>query len=99
MSVDRDAASIKVNIRITDIIGEYTKINSSGMACCPFHDDNTPSLKVENEGDRGGWFYCFGCQATGDVFDFLKRYHNCTFIQALEMLGGERIVPIDDLPR
>ena len=43
-------------------------INSQGMARCPFHDDHTPSLKVDEN------FYCFGCGATGDVITFTSRY-------------------------
>jgi len=50
-------------------------VNRSGMACCPFHDDREPSMKVDRR------FHCFGCGADGDVIDFtamlfgLSRYH------------------------
>ena len=37
------------------------------MACCPFHDDKHPSMKVDRR------FHCFGCQADGDVIDFTAR--------------------------
>lgn len=40
------------------------KANRSGMACCPFHDDRTPSLKLDRR------YHCFGCGADGDVIDF-----------------------------
>ena len=43
------------------------QVGRNGMACCPFHDDKHPSMKV----DRG--FHCFGCQADGDVIDFTAR--------------------------
>ena len=42
-------------------------VNSHGMAVCPFHDDHTPSMKVDEN------FYCFGCGATGDVITFTSR--------------------------
>ena len=43
------------------------KVNRAGMACCPFHNDRAPSLKLD---DR---FYCFGCGATGDAVDLTAR--------------------------
>lgn len=43
-------------------------VNAHGIACCPFHNDRTPSLKVDEN------FYCFGCGATGDVITFTARY-------------------------
>ena len=43
------------------------KVNRVGMACCPFHDDRNPSMKLD---DR---FYCFGCGATGDAVDLTAR--------------------------
>ena len=43
------------------------KVNPSGMACCPFHEDRNPSMKVD---DR---YYCFGCGVTGDAVDLTAR--------------------------
>ncbi|HEY8744751.1 MAG TPA: DNA primase [Chloroflexota bacterium] len=54
-------------------------------ARCPFHDDHTPSLLVD---ERDGHFFCFGCQARGDVIDFLMRHDGLDFRQALERLSG-----------
>ena len=45
-------------------------VNRSGMATCPFHEDHTPSLKLDQR------YYCFGCGATGDVIDFTARLLN-----------------------
>ena len=42
-------------------------VNSHGMAVCPFNQDRNPSMKVDER------FYCFGCQATGDVIDFTAK--------------------------
>ena len=42
-------------------------VNRPGMAACPFHEDHTPSLKLDQR------YYCFGCGATGDVIDFTAR--------------------------
>ena len=43
-------------------------VGRHGMARCPFHDDHSPSLKLD---DR---FYCFGCGASGDVIDFITNW-------------------------
>ena len=48
------------------------EVNRSGMACCPFHDDKNPSMKLNEE-----YFYCFGCGATGDVIDFKIGRASC----------------------
>lgn len=41
------------------------KVNRNGMACCPFHNDKNPSMKVDRR------YHCFGCQADGDVIDYV----------------------------
>ena len=43
------------------------RVNRSGMACCPFHDDKSPSMKTDQN------FICFGCGAKGDVIDFASK--------------------------
>ena len=43
------------------------QVGRNGMACCPFHNDKHPSMKVDRR------FHCFGCQADGDVIDFTAR--------------------------
>ena len=44
------------------------EVDRSGMACCPFHEDHTPSLKLDER------FHCFGCGEDGDVIDFTAKY-------------------------
>lgn len=46
------------------------RVGRNGMARCPFHNDRTPSMKVDSR------YYCFGCGATGDVIDFVASLHN-----------------------
>ena len=50
-------------------VAEYygLKVNRNGMACCPFHDDRSPSMKIDNR------YYCFGCLAKGDAVDYVAR--------------------------
>ena len=58
-------------------------VNRSGMARCPFHEDHTPSMKVD---DR---FYCFGCHASGDVIDFTARLFGISLKDAAKKLSED----------
>ena len=57
------------------------RIQRNGMCRCPFHDDRTPSLKFYDD-----HYYCFGCQATGDVIDFVARYFDVSSYEAAKKL-------------
>jgi hypothetical protein len=65
------------------------KVSRHGMACCPFHDDRTPSMKVDNR------FHCFGCQADGDVIDFTARLFGLGLKDAAEKLAADFSVHYD----
>ena len=59
------------------------EVKRGGMACCPFHDDRHPSMKVDRR------FHCFGCGADGDVIDFTARLYNLTSKEAAEKLAQD----------
>ena len=59
------------------------KVNRSGMCRCPFHDDRSPSMKVDSR------FHCFGCGADGDVINFTARLFDLTNKEAAEKLAGD----------
>ena len=59
------------------------RVSRSGMACCPFHEDKNPSMKVERR------YYCFGCGAKGDVIDFVGRLFNLGPKEAAEKLAAD----------
>ena len=60
--------SIKAAVTARQVAESFgLTVNRSGMAACPFHEDHTPSLKLDQR------YYCFGCGATGDVIDFTAR--------------------------
>ncbi|MBF7084617.1 hypothetical protein IT084_16890 [Desulfallas sp. Bu1-1] len=63
---------------------EVKKCGSRWMACCPFHEDNFPSLVVY----RDGW-KCFGCGAHGDITDFVARILNVKPLQAAKMIARD----------
>lgn len=60
------------------------KSGNNHWACCPFHDEKTPSFKVDGQ---KGLFYCFGCGISGDGIRFLMEYENLAFTEAVEYLA------------
>jgi DNA primase len=62
---------------------ELTPRGHGFVGCCPFHDDSTPSLSVGGVPDR---FHCFGCGASGDVIDFVRRLEGVGFREAVQRL-------------
>ena len=63
------------------------KIAENGMARCPFHDDHTPSLKLDKR------YYCFGCHATGDAIDFVSTYLKLSPLEAAKRLATDFNIP------
>ena len=60
------------------------EVSHSGMACCPFHNDRHPSLKLNED-----YFFCFGCGAKGDVIDFVARLFNLSSYEAAQKLAAD----------
>ena len=58
-------------------------VNRHGMACCPFHDDKSPSMKLDE------WYYCFGCGVTGDAVDLTVRLLGLTPKEAALRLASD----------
>lgn len=84
---EEDIATVRERARIDDVIGEYVMLRNAGgslKGLCPFHDEKTPSFHVT---PSRGFFYCFGCGEGGDVFTFLQRSQNLTFVEALQLLA------------
>lgn len=66
------------------------KVSRNGMCVCPFHNDKNPSMKVDRR------FHCFGCQADGDVIDFVSRLHNVGCRESALMLAQDFSIPYED---
>ena len=89
---------IRQRVDIVDLISEHVTLKKSGRnhkGLCPFHAEKTPSFNVRRE--LGLW-KCFGCGASGDVFDFVMRRENLTFPEALERLGERVGVRVERSP-
>lgn len=89
---------IRSRLDLAEVIGEVVALKPTGRGqlkgLCPFHGEKTPSFHVHR--DRG-FYYCFGCQAKGDVFDFVMRTQHLEFAEALALLGqraGIAVAPL-----
>lgn len=72
---------------IVSVINQRVPLKRAGSnykACCPFHDEKTPSFTVS---EPKQFYYCFGCNASGSVLDFLMNYERLEFVEAIEALA------------
>jgi DNA primase len=86
--MDATTEEIRQRADIVDIVGQHVSLRPAGhdrwKACCPFHDEKTPSFYVSRD---KGFYKCFGCGKAGDVFKFLTEIENVTFPEAKRMLA------------
>ena len=66
------------------------RVERNGMCRCPFHDDSTPSMKLDRR------YYCFGCGATGDVIDFVSQLRGIGSKEAAMLLAQDFAIPYAD---
>jgi DNA primase len=72
---------------IVEVIGNRIDLKKKGKdhwACCPFHNENSPSFSVNSSKQ---FYYCFGCGASGTAVKFLQEYDNLSFVEAIEDLA------------
>ena len=90
---------IKSKLDIVTVVGSYIKLDKAGAnfkGKCPFHNEKTPSFFVSP--DRGS-YYCFGCQAKGDIFTFVEEFEGLDFVGALKVLAEKAGVPLERFDR
>jgi DNA primase len=86
---DEDVEAVRAASDIVAIVSEYTPLRRVGQrwqGLCPFHSEKTPSFSV-NAADAV--YYCFGCQAHGDVITFVREKQQLDFVGAVEWLAGK----------
>lgn len=89
MALDSVTEEIKKRADLVEIVGQYVALRPAGndrwKACCPFHDEKTPSFYVSRD---KGFYKCFGCGKSGDIFRFLMDQENMTFGEARKSLAS-----------
>lgn len=78
---------IKDRLSIVEIVGERVQLTPAGVyhkGLCPFHHEKSPSFFVN---EALGFYKCFGCGESGDIFTFVQKYDGLTFREALETLA------------
>ena len=90
-----DLEKIKNKILLSSEIEKKTRLIKKGKdywCCCPFHEEKTPSCKINNE---LGSFYCFGCGAKGDIFTLYTDLYNYNFHDAVKELAQRAGIKIE----
>jgi DNA primase len=89
------AYTVKQQADIVRIVGEYMTLRKSGaqnfQGLCPFHQEKTPSFSVHATRQ---FFHCFGCGASGDVFNFVQKIENITFPESVRLIAEKLKIPL-----
>ena len=87
---------IKAAANIVDIISDHVKLKKDGAnmtGLCPFHNERTPSFKVNQAKDI---YKCFGCGKSGDAIAFLQEYKNINYIEAIKLIAEKYNITIEE---
>ena len=85
---------IKMAVSVKEAAEYYgLGVNRGNMVCCPFHNDRTPSMKLNED-----YFYCFGCGVHGDVIDLVARLFNLSSYDAAKKLAYDFGIDPDKPP-
>ena len=99
MIPDDQVDEVRARADIVQVIGDIVPLKKSGKdykACCPFHDEKTPSFYVV---PAKGFYNCFGCGESGDVFAFLTKHHGLSFVDAVKHVAAASGVEIREVSR
>ncbi|MBO1923867.1 DNA primase [Thiomicrorhabdus sp. 6S3-12] len=86
--------SVLARADLVQVIGQRVPLKKAGAtykACCPFHDEKTPSFNVNPQKQ---FYHCFGCGASGDAITFLMEYDGLSFVEAVETLAAMYGMPV-----
>lgn len=82
--------------RIEEVVSDFVTLKRRGaslVACCPFHNEKTPSFYVT---PSKGIFKCFGCQKAGSAVGFVMEYEHCSYVEALRYLARKYHIEIEE---
>src|ERR1700675_4993786 len=87
--------TVKQQADIVRIVGDYVKLKKAGAqnysGLCPFHNEKTPSFSVHATRQ---FYHCFGCGVSGDVFSFVQKIENITFLEAVRLVAQKLGIPL-----
>ncbi len=86
---------IRQRLSIVDVIGDYVRLKKTGrnyVGLCPFHIEKTPSFFVNEE---KGVYHCFGCGASGNMFNFIMQIENVSFPESIKILAKKADVEVE----
>jgi DNA primase len=89
-----DIEALRHQADIVAVVGDYTSLRRAGKSfkgLCPFHTERSPSFTCSPDGN---FFHCFGCGASGDIYDFLQRVEGLDFPEAVETLARRSGFPL-----
>ena len=87
---------VRVKNDIVDVVSGYLKMQKKGgnyWACCPFHNEKTPSFSVSGNKQM---YHCFGCGISGNVYTFIMKYENYSFPEAVKLLADRAGVQLPE---
>jgi len=99
MIPDDMVEEVRARADIVDVIGEFVQLKKSGReykANCPFHEERTPSFYVVPD---KGFFKCFGCGKSGDVFSFVMEKQGMDFVEAVKHVAARSGVEVREVRR
>ena len=96
---DEDIAKVREATDVVQLLGERVALKQRGRVwwgCCPFHNEKTPSFKVD---PASGLWHCFGCGEGGDVFGYVMRTDGLDFAEAVRFLAERAHIELTVDPR
>lgn len=88
---------LKSKVDLVDLVSTYVRVDRKGRdywACCPFHNEKTPSFQIKADQQ---YYHCFGCGKNGDIFRFLMDHDQVSFSEAVEILAKRAGLQVPEL--
>ncbi len=99
MIPDDQVEEVRARADIVDVIGEFVQLKKAGReykANCPFHEERTPSFYVVPD---KGFYTCFGCHKSGDVFSFVMEKLGLDFVEAVKHVAARSGIAVQEVSR
>jgi DNA primase len=88
---------LRSHFLMSEVVGKRIALKKFGRewkACCPFHNEKSPSFTVN---DEKGFYHCFGCGAHGDAIEFIRKHERLSYPEAIETLARDAGIPLPEV--